>query len=84
MMKRFWIVWAVIEKQNARTDALWLLCFQMGNIAKGIVYGGGIIAFGYALMKWTVPTEQEMREVNKERALIPLLLTFIASDSLLN
>lgn len=56
----------------------------MGNIAKGIVYGGGIIAFGYALMKWTVPTEQEMREVNKERALIPLLLTFIASDSLLN
>lgn len=38
----------------------------MSKIAKGIVYGGGIIAFGYALLKYTVPSEEEMQKVKRE------------------
>ncbi|KAL1932108.1 hypothetical protein VTP01DRAFT_9164 [Rhizomucor pusillus] len=34
----------------------------MSKIVKGIAYGGGIIAFGYALLKYTVPSEEEMQK----------------------
>lgn len=37
----------------------------MSKIVKGIAYGGGIIAFGYALLKYTVPSEEEMQKVRQ-------------------
>ncbi|KAI7864671.1 hypothetical protein BDF14DRAFT_1884101 [Spinellus fusiger] len=33
----------------------------MSKTIKAIVYGGGIIGTGYALMKFTVPDEEQMR-----------------------
>ncbi|KAI9019515.1 hypothetical protein CLU79DRAFT_757614 [Phycomyces nitens] len=33
----------------------------MEKAIKCVVYGGGIIATGYALMKFTVPDEEQMR-----------------------